>query len=418
MRKLTSLKLAVIFFLILTGGFFSAGGSFVYGQNGEDLNPEAIGNEIKDLNEGIQDKKSDIKKFQDKQKQYEQAIAQKQTEKASLNNQMAILDNRLAKAELDIVMVETEIERTKLEIKKTDIEITNRNEEIDREKGQIANILKLIYKRDNVSTLEILLLNDSLATFLNQAKYLEDMNDNVAVSLGNLQKLKNELEKDKLGLNQQNKNLGILKNDLLSKQNNLSSEKDNKIYIISQVNQSEKEYQRLLVQAKKEQEQAAADISNLEKVMRVKLAKLQGNKLEINDNGYIWPVANNTITSYFHDPDYPFKYIFEHPAIDIRAGQGTTIKAAASGYVARAKSGGEKGYGYIMLIHSDGLSTVYGHVSKIFVKEEDYIIQGQAIGLSGGLPGTPGAGSLTTGPHLHFEVRLNGIPVDPLGYLP
>jgi murein DD-endopeptidase MepM/ murein hydrolase activator NlpD len=70
-----------------------------------------------------------------------------------------------------------------------------------------------------------------------------------------------------------------------------------------------------------------------------------------------------------------------------------------------------------MLIHGDNISTVYGHISKPLVSEDDYVVQGQAIALSGGMPGTVGSG-LTTGPHLHFEVRQDGVPVDPLEYLP
>ena len=186
--------------------------------------------------------------------------------------------------------------------------------------------------------------------------------------------------------------------------------------LLVQVNSSETEYQRLLRESKAEQQEAASEIASMEKLIRAKLATLQGKELEFNENGLVWPVKKNVITAYFHDPDYPYRHIFEHPAIDIRAGQGSVLKASASGYVARAKDAG-MGYSYIMIIHGDGISTVYGHVSKIMVNQDDYVVQGQTIGLSGGMPGTPGAGRLTTGPHLHFEVRKDGIPVNPLNYL-
>ena len=77
----------------------------------------------------------------------------------------------------------------------------------------------------------------------------------------------------------------------------------------------------------------------------------------MNTDGLIWPVPSHYITAYFHDPAYPFRYIFEHPAIDIRASQGTNIKAAASGYVARVRWDTSSRYGYVMLIHDNGLST-------------------------------------------------------------
>lgn len=379
---------------------------------------EAVNSEIKELNSEISDYKSNLKKLEDRQKEYSRQIETKQKEKASLSNQLSILDNRVAKAELDIEMVQTDIDRNKLEVQKTDLEIEAKNKEIEYEKTQLADVVRLMQKRDNVGSFEVILLNDSLSDFMAQVKALEDINEGIADSLEGLKKLKRQLEKERELLDLQKKDLEALQAEMVEKQKRLESEKETKIAVLTQVNQSEQEYQRLLEQAKREQREAEAEITSLEKIVRQKLAQLEGDALAFNDDGLIWPVAKNVVTVYFHDPEYPFRYIFEHPAIDIRAGQGTVLKAAASGYVARVKFDGSSNYGYIMIIHGDGLSTVYGHISKAYVNEDEFVVQGQRIGLTGGLPGTPGAGKLTTGPHLHFEVRLNGIPVDPLAYLP
>jgi len=415
MRKNIAKIFTLVCLVCVVSACFKA--DIVVGQSDDSYSP-SVNREIKSINGDIADKQTELKKIKQQQQVYSNAIAQKQQEKSTLNNELAILDNKAAKAELDIEMVQTDIERIGLEIKKTDVEIDNKSAEIDKEKEQIADLLSLIYKRDNISSLEIMLVNDSLADFLSQAKYLEDINQGVKESLDNVKKMKNDLENEKTVLDGQNKDLVAMKEDLEEKKLTFASEQDNKKYLLEQVNDSESQYQRLLAEAKRQQEQAAADIASMEKLVRAKVAKLNGSPLQFNDNGLIWPVPKNTITAYFHDPDYPFRAIFEHPAVDIRAGQGTPISAAASGYVARTQYGHNGAYGYIMLIHGDGLATVYGHVSKIYVKEDEYVVQGQTIGLSGGMPGADGSGPLTTGPHLHFEVRLNGIPVDPLSYLP
>lgn len=414
MNKKRRVFVYIVLFIFVISGIVNSS-IIVFGQSDD---ASIINQEVRMLNDDISDRKNQVKEIQKEQEKYSQAIKEKQSEKASLNNQLALLDNRMAKAELDIELVEIEVDRTKLEIQKTDTEIKNKNKKIEQEKVHIANVLKLMNQRDNVSSLEIMLLNDSLADFLSQVKYLEDINESIEEGMRSLEKLRRGLEKEKQALSQQNVDLENKKKELKEKQDKFLSEKEQKIIILDQVHTSEAEYQRLLAKAKKEQEDAAAEIASMEKLVRAKLAKLEGGSLEFNDNGLVWPVAKNVVTAYFHDPDYPFRYIFEHPGVDIRAGYGSTLKASASGYVARVVRGLDGGYGYIMLIHGDGLATVYGHISKSYVEEDEYVIQGQNIGLSGGLPGTPGAGRLTTGPHLHFEVRLNGIPVDPLSYLP
>lgn len=382
---------------------------------GQDIDAE--NSEVKKINQEIQNKRERIKKMQEQQKMYAKAIEQKQKEKTSLNNQLAIIENRLAKAALDIDSAQTEIDRTELEIDRTNIEIRDKDKEIAEQKDKIAMGLRLIQKQDNKSTLEALLLNETLNEFISQAKYLADINKEISRGLETLKKYKTELEGRQKELNKSKESLAKLKDQLEEKKVKLADEQENKTFILEQTKSSEKEYQRLLKLAKEEQQNAEADIVSLEKEARAKVAKLSGKQLQFNDAGFIWPVAKNKITAYFHDPDYPFRYIFEHPAVDIRAGQGTTIRSAASGYVAIAKDAG-MGYSYVMIIHGNGLATVYGHVSKIYAQPDEYVVQGQAIALSGGTPGTRGAGRTTTGPHLHFEVRLNGVPVDPLEYLP
>lgn len=379
--------------------------------------------EINELNQQIGDKKSSLDKLRDQQRHYQQLIAEKQKEKASLNGQLSILDNKMAEIELDIQGTKIEIEQTELELKSLELEIANKDQSIKQSKDKLGRLIKTIDQQGNKSALEIVLLNDSFSDFLNEIKYLNDISGGVRDQLDDLKKLKESLEEQRLSLNNKHQQLAELQQILANKKDSLDQEKQNKIFILDQTQLSESQYQNLLAAAKKEQDQANSEISNLEKSVRQKLAQLEASRpknstpSQTNVSTLIWPVPKNRVNAYFHDPDYPFRNLFEHPAIDIRAAQNTSLVAAADGYVAAAKDAG-MGYSYIMIVHNGGLATVYGHVSKILVKEDQYVSAGQLIGRSGGMPGTPGAGRLTTGPHLHFEVRLNGIPVDPLAYLP
>jgi murein DD-endopeptidase MepM/ murein hydrolase activator NlpD len=123
----------------------------------------------------------------------------------------------------------------------------------------------------------------------------------------------------------------------------------------------------------------------------------------------MWPVSG-PITSPFGMRNHPvFGRFIMHAGIDIAAAEGTTIAAAASGRVILAQYAGNCG-NMITLDHGGGMATNYCHLSQIFVSVGQDIQRGQAIGAVG-MTGD------ATGPHLHFEVRIDGRPVDPLGYL-
>jgi murein DD-endopeptidase MepM/ murein hydrolase activator NlpD len=158
--------------------------------------------------------------------------------------------------------------------------------------------------------------------------------------------------------------------------------------------------------AQRERELAAALASQR------RAAGIAGVIAPINSNGpgsLSWPLSG-PITSPFGWRHNPFGGAPDfHPGIDIGIDVGTTVAAAASGTIIMAQWYG--GYGnYVLIDHGGGISTGYGHLSKIFVSVGQVVQRGQAIAASG----NTGA---STGPHLHFEVRKKGKPIDPTPWL-
>lgn len=102
-----------------------------------------------------------------------------------------------------------------------------------------------------------------------------------------------------------------------------------------------------------------------------------------------------------------------HKGLDLLADVGIPVYAAKSGKVVSATQ--NKGMGkYIIIQHRDNNITIYGHLSSIFVRKDDYLRQGQVIGSVGK---TGNARAVDMLPHLHFEIRKNGVPLDPLDYI-
>jgi len=125
---------------------------------------------------------------------------------------------------------------------------------------------------------------------------------------------------------------------------------------------------------------------------------------------FVWPVRGR-ISSPFGNRINPISHTKEfHPGIDIANKIGTPILASRSGRV--SYSGWIRGYGKVIVInHSGGYSTLYAHMSKQIAKKGQYVYQGQKIG-------EVGSTGYSTGPHVHFEIRLNGKKMNPIKYLP
>lgn len=119
-------------------------------------------------------------------------------------------------------------------------------------------------------------------------------------------------------------------------------------------------------------------------------------------SGYLWPTAVRRITQYFG---------WRHTGVDVAGPMGTAIYATQSGRVIKSQCGWNGGYGcYIIIDHGNGINTLYGHNSRLYVSVGEEVVQGQTISLMGST-------GRSTGPHLHFEVRVNGVRKNPLQYV-
>ncbi len=139
-------------------------------------------------------------------------------------------------------------------------------------------------------------------------------------------------------------------------------------------------------------------------------AELEARLGEITETGWVYP-SPGAITSGFGMRMHPILgYARMHNGVDFNCWTGDAIRAATDGIVIAAEYYG--GYGYAVIIqHANSISTLYGHLSNIFVQLEEYVAVGENVGACGST-------GLSTGPHLHFEVRISGAPVDPVPYLP
>ncbi len=374
--------------------------------------------EVQRLKKEIADYQAQLSELEKQRAAYENSVRAKRQEISNLKNQIDILDNTIAKTSLDIRSTELEIEKNNLEITNLELEINYKEKEIKSQQGKMGDVLRTIQEHDRqTSYLEILILKGSLGNFFKEVNQLQLLEGNLNDKLSGLAELKNQLQAKKNNLEERKNQLSQLREKLSSTGDRLESDKNVKNQLLNKTKGQEADFQQLLNEVRAEQESINSDIQSLEVQARKRLLESKG--ILPSNEGFIWPVSSRIISAYFHDPDYPYRYVFEHPAIDIgRTPQGTPIRAARSGYVAKVKIDSTTAYGYILIVHTDGLSTVYGHISKAYINTDSFVVQGEVIGLSGGTPGTAGSGRLTTGPHLHFEVRLNGIPVDPLKYLP
>jgi murein DD-endopeptidase MepM/ murein hydrolase activator NlpD len=371
--------------------------------------------DVLNINDQIVAKKQQISDLNGQIATSQDKISALQNSEDTLQNEIAILDNQIAKNKLDVQATQDQIDETTLELQNLEAQIAAMDQHISTDRDMLADLIRKIDREDDRSALLSMFMADDLASIFARVKSMTDLQGDMLSTVKRLQEEKASAEEKRAERLAKNTELRKQKDQLEVDQIHMTDALASKQELMDATRNSENKYQGIVSSLRDEANSVTSVITSLEDQVRQRIAA--DDRFPTGDVILSWPVPSHTITTTFHDPDYPFRRIMEHPGIDIGSTpQGTPVHAAAPGYVLKVHDGGY-GYSYIIILHADGISTVYGHLSRMTATEETYVDRGDVIGYSGAMPGTRGAGPMTTGPHLHFEVRVSGIPTDPMDYL-
>ena len=271
-----------------------------------------------------------------------------------------------------------------------------------------------IYKSGGIGCLEVLLDTARLSELITRDDFLSFIVQQDARIVRQVRELRAQVDADRIELESQQRLVGEVEREQAQQAARLQALVAERASKLAQVEEARGEKQRLAKKAETdkaawEKQEAAlqAESDSLRAELRALASKVSQT---VKGTGqFAWPVAGR-VTSPFGYRVHPiFKIRKMHTGIDISAGSGTPIHAGDSGVVIYA--GWRGGYGKTVIVsHGDGLTSLYAHMSSISASVGQAVARGDVIG-------KVGSTGYSTGPHLHFEVRVNGSPTDPMRYL-
>ena len=338
-----------------------------------------------------------------------------------------LLQDKIDKLEAEKKALQNEINAIEAKIKKTEAEIEQAQKEIEQKQAEFDEVynqycqrLRAMYISGNVTTLEILLESGDMSAVLTRAEMVKSVSEQDSETLDTLMKKmqeieekrqelelkKQELQQDKENLSAQKAELQKSIDDISASKSELDSEVAKCNTAIAKLNSQTAEIQETISANKAEQKQIDSEI----KAALAAAAKKRssgGSDNYVQGTGQLaYPTSSRTISAGY--PNY--RNGSYHGGVDFRCASGTPVHAADSGTVVIAKNLNYSYGRYIVIDHGNGLSTLYAHNSSLLVSVGDTVTKGQTIAYSGSTGNS-------TGPHCHFEVRLNGRRVNPLSYL-
>lgn len=374
MRKFLCVVLALI---------ISSIALFSYAENVDELQTKSneIKNQINQSNEKLDDVKNELS--------------------ANLQ-QVQKLDETIENAEKQLNELNTKIENLQKNIDQIQEKLNKVQKEYDKQKKILEERLVSIYEEGDVQYIDVLLSSTSLSDFLSNYYLITELATYDTQLLNEVETQKNIIEEQNKKLSEQKEQMAENKQTQLKTSKVLQNNKTLREHYISQLSEQEQKIQGDIDEYNKQYKEIEAEI-----------LMLSQNVISEEYIGGImaWPIPGYTrITSQYGMRTHPITGVYKlHTGVDVGAPIGANFIAANDGVVTKASYNGA--YGNMVIIdHGGGVSTLYAHGSEIVVQAGQQVKKGDVV-LKVGSTG------YSTGAHAHFEVRINGQPVNPMDYI-
>lgn len=370
------------------------------------------------INQNIKEAQKELDSLDDQvadKKAYSNALMKKID---LLQDKLDALESNRDDLQSEIDAVQKRIDETQAEINKAEKEIEKKEQEFDGVYEEYCQRLRAMYISGNVSMLEVLLESGDISSILTRAEMVKSVSEQDSATLDDLMTKMEEINKEREELANNKIQLGKDKDSLNSRKQELQKSIDEYNSSKAELNAEVEECNAAL---------ASLDDKRSEVKETIDTNQEQKRQIEAEINNALSGSGSNKPGSGNYNPGtgqlaYPTSYRqisagypnysngSYHGGVDWPCPTGTAVHASDSGVVVIAKKLTYSYGQYILIDHGNGLSTLYAHNSSLVVGVGDKVSKGQIIAYSG-------ESGNATGPHVHFEVRLNGTRVNPMSYL-
>ena len=336
-------------------------------------------------------------------KNKQQELNESRAKEKSLGDQVNSLEQQINSKQSDIDELEASISEAQAKLETLEEELAAAEEKVNTQNENLNARLRNMYKNGSVGFIDVLMDSESFSEFLNNLSLVEKVYTSDQDVLEELQKAYDEIDAKKKEIETLQAELSESKATMEEQKSSLEADK-------ASVEKKKSEIAADSAETQRELDKLEADAQALTSSIRNSGSSSSSSKY--NGGIMAWPVPScHTVSSGYGGRIHPTtgKYKF-HGGLDIPGSYGSAIVAANSGKVIWAGNRGDSYGNYVIIDHGGGVSTLYGHSSKVLVSTGQRVSRGQRIA-------NVGSTGRSTGPHCHFEVRINGSRVNPNPYV-